>query len=260
MKAIIKYILLARRYLLMKLVPEFVWPRRVIIDGEIIQVRNSPYSFATRLLLVRGNYEMPERKLLQGIICPGDTVVEMGGSIGVLTAVMRTMAGSNGSVFSVEASAKLTGYSRKWLEQKGNVTVLTGFAFPVYHCQHVMEIDGFDESPGALAGIVSFKQRKEGSQQWKTQEDVYDLKTIAERFSITPKILVVDIEGSERVLLFDDMRLPAGLCYILMELHPRIYGEQQMKAIIDKMNQLGFPTESNEADVYLFKSRHYTRG
>jgi len=101
-----------RRTLLRVLVPEFVWPKSVLIDGARIAIRNAPYSFGVKRVLKRGEYELEERGLLSNILQPGDVVVEMGGSIGILTAIIAARVGSSGFVTSVEASAKLTTYSR----------------------------------------------------------------------------------------------------------------------------------------------------
>src|SRR2546427_137509 len=105
-----------RRTLLRFLVPEFVWPKSVSIDGARIAVRNAPYSFGVKRVLQRGEYELEERKLLQTILHPGDVVVEMGGSVGILTAIIAGKVGSSGFVISVEASVTLAEYSKTWLE------------------------------------------------------------------------------------------------------------------------------------------------
>src|SRR4051812_33865047 len=115
-----------RRTLLKRLVPEFVWAKSVLIDGAEIRVRNAPYSFGIKRVLSVGNYEMDERRLLAKIIQPGEVVVEMGGSIGILTAIIAQKVGPSGFVVSVEASVNLSGYSRTWLETGNNVKVVTG--------------------------------------------------------------------------------------------------------------------------------------
>ena len=256
---LVKRLLLARRYLLKRFVPAFVWPAQVLIDDVPINVRKTPYSFATKLLLVSGNYEAPERKLLQGIVHPGDTIIELGGSIGVLTAVIGKLTGAQGRVYSVEASARLTAFSRPWLEARGNIEVLTGIAFPVYICNHVT-IDSFDETAGDLAGVVAFREDAAVMPSTAAATTSYDLKTIMETFHILPQILVVDIEGSERALLFHEARLPDCLQIVLIELHPAIYGRQVGEDIIKRILSLGFFLQAREADVCLFQRTKMAAG
>jgi len=76
------------------IVPEFVWPKEATIDGVNFKIRNTPYSFGTKRGLKTGNYEVSERKLLKAQIKPGDNIIEMGGSIGVLTAILGNYTGT----------------------------------------------------------------------------------------------------------------------------------------------------------------------
>jgi hypothetical protein len=251
--AIVRYFWRARRFLLMKLVPEWIWPENIHIDGVDIAVRHAPYSFATKYILVRRRYEVPERNLLRGIIASGDMIFEMGGSIGILTAILGEMAGPQGKVFSVEASGKLTSWSKSWLEKKGNIHVLTGFGFPVYDAGNSIKIISFDESAGALAGVVSFEQVTARQKDALPAGKIYDIKTMMLAAGVSPNVLVVDIEGREKAVLFDGIEWPDSIRFFLVELHPRIYGEKIKAHIIGKIKSLGFLVLSYEADTYLFK-------
>jgi hypothetical protein len=77
-----------RREILKKLVPDLIWPKEIFLDGALIPLRKSPFSFGIKRYLVLGQYESAERVLVRKYLNFGDQVIEMGGSIGVLTAII----------------------------------------------------------------------------------------------------------------------------------------------------------------------------
>ena len=128
-----KYKLLIMRRLFLKyFVPEWIWPEHVILDKTLIKVRNTPYSFGVKWLLSRrsDHYELPERSFISNL-SKGDHVLEFGGSIGVVTALIGDQIGSSGRIVSVEASRKLAEYSRSWIEKSKNSQIVCAYAFPI---------------------------------------------------------------------------------------------------------------------------------
>lgn len=245
-----------RSTLLRTLIPEFVWPKWVVIDGARIKVRNTPYSFGVKRVLTQklGDYELGERKLLVGLLELGDVVVEMGGSIGVLTAIIAEKVGSSGFVISVEASVKLTEYSRPWLESGNNVKVLVGFGFPVWELKHPIEIQKFEEKWGSMSGRLTFKTGRvvEKGRSTDPSQPLYDLRTLFEYAKRPPVTLVVDIEGSERIICSQKPDFPKSLRNLLIELHPGIYGEDTKREIVRRIEEDGFKKLAEQGNVFLF--------
>lgn len=239
-----------RRKLLRTFVPEFVWPKESVIDGVRFKIRNTPYSYGTKRGLKTGNYEVSERNLLRNQIKPGDVIIEMGGSIGVLTAILGHHAGSNGFVASVEASDKITAYSKTWLEAKGNIKVFTGFGFPVFSVNKKIKVNNFDQEGGSLGGRVSFDVSEESND---AAENMYDIETIMRQCNISPTALVIDVEGTERIIISDKPNYPSSVRIILMEMHTYMYGEEARKQIIKRITDEGFTVKGDENDVYLFE-------
>lgn len=240
-----------RRKLLKTFVPEFVWPQQAEIDGVIFKIRGTPYSYGTKQALKTGNYEVCERKLLQNQISPGDVIIEMGGSIGVLTAILAKMAGDKGSVISIEASQNIAAYSKKWLEQKGNIQVLSGFGFPVFSIKKKIAIHGFNEQEGSLGGKLFFDIVEEDSTE--NDERVFDIEKIIQQFNIVPTVLVIDIEGSEKIITTIQPSFPASVRLILMETHTHLYGITTRNKIVNRIEEEGFKIINEEQGVYLFK-------
>lgn len=241
-----------RRKLLRTFVPEFIWPKESVIDGVSFKIRDTPYSFGTKRALKTGNYEVSERHLLQQQIRQGDIVIEMGGSVGVLTAILAHHTGSNGLVVSVEAAENITAYSKTWLEAKGNIKVLTGFGFPVFSVNKKIKINSFDQQGGSLGGRLSFDVNENAIGDG-TAEGTYDIEKIMQQFSISPTVLVIDVEGSEKIIITDKPAYPASVRVILMEMHTYMYGEAARKQIIQRIVDEGFRVVNDENDVYLFE-------
>jgi hypothetical protein len=64
---------------------------------------------------------------------------------------------------------------------------------------------------------------------------------------------VVDIEGSETILLEQPADFPAGIRAVLIELHPGIYGEEKKQLIIGSIIREGFALTNEEDNVFLFQ-------
>lgn len=247
----VKWFWKTRRKLLRWIVPEWIWPEYVEMDGVPIGVKNRPYSFATKRILVRGGYESSERELLKGRILPGDVIIEMGGSIGILTAILSHMTGKTGRVVSIEASAKIADYSRSWLKEKGNVDVITGYGFPVYALEKPIFIQGLDESAGSLGGIVTYSTGQGKSVD--LGENIYDIRKIMSQFNIRPDVLVIDVEGSEKTMIENELGFPDSVRLVLIELHPHIYGQNTMEKVVSALMDSRFSLLERQAHVFLFE-------
>jgi len=233
------------------LIPEFVWPKKVIIGGASIKVRNTPYSFGTKLSLLRGKYELNEIKLLQDVLMPDDNVIEMGGSIGVLTRVISTKL-TEGKIISIEASEKLTAYSKELLEKSINTTVINGFGFPVWKLDFNLKVISFDECGGALGGKLQYERLVKKGNSFSTGDRIFDLERIVSEYQIEPSALVIDIEGSEKIILDVSPGFSKSIRVILIELHPNLYGIGKAKLIVSKIEDEGFVLKTELNNVYLF--------
>jgi hypothetical protein len=232
-------------------VPEFIWPEKCVIDGVHFKVRNTPYSYGTKKGLQKGNYEASERELLKGQIRNGDVIIEMGGSIGVLTALLAHQAGSKGKVVSVEASKKITTYSKTWLEAKENINVITGFAFPVFEINKKIAVKGFDEEGGALGGKLIFDISDE--MPGTNEPLLFDIKTIMQHYNILPTVIVADVEGSESIIEAVKPCYPSSVRLILIEMHEYMYGINIRNKIISAITEDGFFVKKQLHGVYLFE-------
>lgn len=243
-------LLILRRNLL-ALLPEWIWPRTLTLDGVNLPLRGMPWSFGTKWLLKKGGYEAEERALLACILQPGMQVLEMGSSIGILTAITAKKVGPSGRVVAVEASARLTRHSAPWLTGRYPwVSVVTGFGFPVGQAP-ALHIQGFDEARGNLGGTVQFSATAPPAAP-AAQPAVYDIGTLCAQYSLQPQLLLIDVEGSERILLETTPRLPASVQHIVMELHPGLFpnGRADSTAIQQALASEGFRLQQEIRGVF----------
>jgi FkbM family methyltransferase len=245
-----------RRWALATFVPEAFWPRSVEIDGVTVKLRNAPYSFGTKWVIRNGTYEKPERDLLRRIVKPGMHVLELGGSIGIVTSVLARLVGPHGRVVSVEASPDLISYSSSWLGSPGRVDIVIGYAFPVWSLPPGLRIGGFN-ADCSLGGTVNFAVESGAASETVRQgePEAFDLATLCRRFDLHPEILVADVEGSEAIVLSQRPALPPSMRYVCIELHPWLYPnkEQDERAIADVFVKDGFRLAEKAHHAWLFE-------
>ncbi|MDN3658888.1 hypothetical protein QWZ08_24810 [Ferruginibacter paludis] len=221
------------------------------MDNVAIPIRNMPFSFGTKRGLIRNEYELPERQLISNQLKSSDIVIEMGGSIGILTAIISKYVGPQGKIISVEASKRITDISKKWLQPKGNIEILTGFGFPVFSVNKKLKVDKFSEYGGSLGGVVSYSDA-EADNSSNEKNEIWDIGKICTNFNIKPTVLVFDIEGTETILIDSQPNFPATVRIIMIELHPWMYDETSKNAIIERIQSEGFSIADIVTTSYLF--------
>lgn len=240
-------VLRLRRFLLKALVPEFVWPRHVSIDGVTVKLRGAPYSFAIKRLLAKNSdsYERAERRFLDQLR-EDDHVLEYGSSIGILTALICERV-PRGKVISVEVSRELVEYSRSWLAARyEQLTLVNAAAFPVY--QGIPLTLSFNDSSGSLGGIVNYQK----SDSQDVELDSFFIKDAESITDFKTSVLIIDIEGSEDIILREEMKLPISIDRIIIELHAFIYGAEVETSIIEKIVEQGFVLQARVESVHFF--------
>ena len=247
-----------RRWALRHFVPEWYWPAEVNLDGAVIRLRNTPYSFGVRLHLKKGLYEKGERQFIAQTVKPGMQVLELGGSIGVVTAVLAHKVGPTGRVVSVEASPRLAAFSRGWLEKDGRVKVVVGYAFPVWQLPEGLRVESFTGDEVSLGGRVDFNVSDGAAANppaGEASSRTYDIETLCRENDLRPDALVIDIEGSEALLLKTPPRLPATIKIVVAEMHPWAYpnGEADLERMMNTLREEGFALGARTEDVVLLQ-------
>lgn len=253
-----------RRWILRTFVPEFYWPETANCNGAIIKIRNTPYTFGVRRAVCNDVYERAERALVSQYVKPGMQVLEMGGSVGIVTAVIAHCVGPTGRVVSVEASPRLANYSKTWLEDGKPVKVVIGYAFPVWEMPPDLQIQGFANEEVSLGGRVEFGYSNSGTATAtkpaapKATGDTprsYDISTLCREYNLQPEVLVMDIEASEAVMLRQKPNMPPSIKTIIIELHEWLYpnGKTDLQKILDVLAAEGFVTKQQVSHNWLLQ-------
>ncbi len=244
-------LLLIRRWLLQRFVPERFWPKYVVLDNVFIPIRNTPYSFGTKWVIRNGAYEAEERKLLETILLPGMQVLEMGSSIGIVSAIVAEKVGSSGKVVSIEASETLVQQASVLLSKYPWLDMIYGFGFPVLKAPDIL-INGFNEVRGSLGGIVSFSPMSSSSNK---DRRIWDIERVCNEYGLVPELLIIDIEGSESVMNIVAPQLPSSIRYVLIEIHPHLMpgGIADAENIRKALSREGYIERKSSFGVYLFE-------
>ncbi|WP_176847191.1 FkbM family methyltransferase [Roseicitreum antarcticum] len=181
--------------------------------------------------LQKGTFEHGEARALSSQLLPGDRLLELGSGTGYLACLAARIIGGK-AITGVEAFPRMAEVARANLARNkvAGAQILWGAAVP-------------DTYAGAK---VSFSARQEfwGSSivgNWadaapETQE-VPALKIGPLLDGSRATVLSCDIEGGELALF--DQPLPDRLRMVIMEIHPRIYGNAGTKRIFDALSRNG---------------------
>ena len=264
LRLIVSRSLKLRRWVLRHLVPEIVWPSHIALEGGgTFPVRGMHYSFGVKRSLVRGEYETEERALVMHWIAPGMTVFEFGASAGFVTSCLAVKVGAEGHVVAVEADDGLAERLDAWIPGVyPQVTVHNGIALPVLQNQS-FKVDRFSGGGPSLGGRATFEVMTapapdgpgSGAAPAPASDGSVDLGALMSMTGLAPDALVIDIEGSEEILLHQPPLLPDSVALIIIELHPGLYagGAETERQIAETIKAQGFREVAHISDVYCFQ-------
>lgn len=188
--------------------------------------------------IIKGRYELAERKLAREAIQSGDRVLEIGAGLGVVSILCTRLAGV-GNVTSYEANTALEAPIRE------------NFALNDLIPNLVLKAVTVDGQP------ITFFQNDN-----VVSSSVYDRGLVAERITVPSvaidtaiaetdaSVIVMDVEGAEVDLLpAADLR---AVREIIVEVHPHIVGAPAIDGMISALTERGFAvTERLHKTVWL---------
>jgi len=181
-----------------------------------------------------GRYEAGEVENLRRLMLPGDRVLELGAGIGLLSTVAAQFEGVE-SVTCIEANPEMVPIIAEThrINGVGNVdlrnAVVTG-----------------DDAPGKVpfyfrGSFWASSMSPEGLPYTRVEElDTVPLSALIEE--LHPTIIACDIEGGE-MGLFDGVDL-SGVRTIVLETHPKVYGEEGRRALLRGLARKGFHVDA----------------
>ncbi|MCA0273640.1 MAG: FkbM family methyltransferase [Proteobacteria bacterium] len=210
-----------------------------VIDMQGVRIPYIPSVITPRIeRSIRNNrYERGERDQLVSMMGPDDRVLELGAGVGLISTVAARICGA-GRVTSIEANPDLLPVIRE-----------------VHRLNGVGEVDLRNGAATATAGEpVQFYLRSDfWASSMEPESRPYARTVTVPRLGIgallaevQPTIIVCDIEGGE-LGLFDDADL-SGVNHVIIELHPKVYGESGVDRVAGALAAKGlFPSPDSPA-------------
>lgn len=227
-----------------------LWPDIAVLDGIKVPLKSSPLSSRMRRRLLRGFYETAERELVKAFIEPGDRILEIGASIGILSCFLSRQAGNGGRVVSVEADPNLKRHFDAQLALNGlKAEWVNALCCPLWG-QLVparAQEKSFQPAANNLSGQAVASNQPSAPRSWLTAE------SICKQTGLQPTALMVDIEGSEDVWAERAPRLPMSLRTVITEFHPRLTGTRVAGQAIQSILNEGFRVAGLSETVLAFR-------
>jgi FkbM family methyltransferase len=182
---------------------------RVTVDGVRLRI---PGTRAIRASVLLGNVRL--RAMLDGILRPGATLVDVGANIGVITAAAARRVGPEGRVIAIEPAADNVAVLRENVHANrlGNVTIVAGAAGRTHESRDFY-----------LRGGVSAVNSLFPESMYATVTEVVRV-TVAPLDDIvrgTADLVKIDVEGAEMDVLAGMSRLLAvPAVRLIVEWHP----------------------------------------
>ena len=179
--------------------------------------------------LADGSYEADEARAVGRCVQPGFRVLELGAGLGYV-GVLAALRTDPGSVLSVEANPDLIPAIRATHARNGVAGVELLHAAVVGEAAEG-QTAGFRLAPAFTASRLDDLRQAGGRLVEVPLVGFHDLLR-AHR----PHVVLIDVEGAEAGFFNRPWRCP--LRYVVMELHPRRYGAEVVKKIVDAMSAM----------------------
>jgi FkbM family methyltransferase len=172
--------------------------------------------------IIRGRYEFPESQALIALVKADDRVLELGGGVGLISALASKIA-KLGQVVSVEANPTMVKYISR-------VHALNNVQGSV--------INAVVAKSDEIKTVKFYLRRNFWSSSMSPEPPDYVECIDVPAASIDdlvqqhrPSVVIIDIEGGELDLIHGSWA--ANIRLIIMEVHPEVIGEAGVQKIID---------------------------
>lgn len=212
-------------------------PTVVTVDGLRLWSDRKVVGKTVAKSLYREVHEWPERRLAARHLRPGDRTLEIGAGIGLVSLFCARICGP-GNLRSYEANPRLEPIIRHNFELNGMVADLRVAAVAPEAGETTFY---FDEDIYA-SGMVDSAVGRASTVHCDAFRDV-----LAE---FRPNVLVMDVEGAEvDILPAGDL---SGVERIILELHPKIVGQERIDGLIAHLAALGLTERESIGDSAIF--------
>lgn len=198
-----------------------------------IEIPSSPYlTELRRKRILDGRYEAEEIAGALTVVRQGDRVLELGAGLGIVGAVVAANAKPQ-ALLAFEANPDLIPHIRALHSQNGledrieirNQVLMSGRDLPETRSFHI-------RNSFLGSSLIDPENRPSRTVEVPTASFNEVLHTFR------PDVLIMDIEGGE--LEFLAQAELHGIRAVVIELHPKVYGQDGMKACKERLRAMGF--------------------
>ena len=213
-------------------------PKQLDYHGVMLQLDCLPAGM--QAVLLAGNYELPEIKVLPFLISPDDQVLEIGGAIGFLGLFCRKVVKVR-QLVSVEPNPTTLAYLRRNYELNGFTPSVIEAAMSATDGPVSFHITDMFWSDSLVAPASS-----ENSKLITVPGLTFE--SLVQRAGIKFNTLIIDIEGGEQHLSVDS--LPDHVKKVLIEIHPGIIGARAAYQVLETLIRSGFQVHGHNHDSW----------
>lgn len=223
-----------------------IWPEFAVLDGVKVPIQGSALSPRMRRHLMRGGYERAERKLLGRLIQPGDRIIELGASLGIVSSLLARKVGPEGGVVAVEPNRLLHHHFEKQLAVNNvTATLIPALGCPLWDGPIPESIlsQRFNPVENSLSGRAASEEGD--SVSWLT------LREVASQAGLeNPTAIVIDVEGGEQIWCDRAPGFPPSVRTVIVEIHPHLIGDEKSGVCVQALVNEGFRVAGISGTVF----------
>jgi len=222
--------------------------------GLSIDTSNHRIDSQTKASIFWGIYEGAEMRFVERYLPKDNDVIELGGSVGVISSLIRKKTNAQTRLFIVEADDELIPSIEKNVRTNN-----PGKEFRVIH--GAISYSESDEKGNTLfyasdknTGGKKYSNNKSSSNKLLKSVPSVKLRDIITNNNIENFALVSDIEGAEAELLANDHKILDKCNFIIIELHNTELEQEpvKIKELLDKLLTMGYKLlDSDGAAVFV---------
>ena len=194
---------------------------RFDLHGVSVLLPAAMASESVRIQAMRGRYERKEARAIRRFLKPGTPVIELGGSLGVISAVIRSAIGPQAPHVVLEANPKLIHIcAANAINPVAPERTRVLNAALAYGCDTVL----FRCTADTLGGAITTTDEADAVAVRTTT-----LAALAAELPVPPGhsfALVCDIEGAELDMMQHEETVWRRVCLVVIETHPSSYAVQ----------------------------------
>jgi len=222
---------------------KFTLPRIRTTELAGVQLDVSTLSPVMKNLLLQGRYEVQERWLARRYLQPDDAVLEVGGAIGFIGLFCQSQIGIR-QYTTVEANPATVALLRRNYALNGRTPQVWNLALAGEDGEITLNVGNEFWENSVVAGAGAGRS---------VRVPAATLASLVRRLDYAPTALIIDIEGAEQFI--DFQQLPASVKKLIIELHPAVIGAATTYRIVTDLVSLGFRMEQEIGGTFFFLRR-----